>query len=493
MRSGWCRMRSTGERLSALADLIGASVEGQGDPRVRDATHDSRQVAPGSLFVAVKGFASDGHRFIDQAVANGAVAAVVTEPVETEIPVLRVADARAVMGPLAAAIHGHPSREIGVVGVTGTNGKTTVTHILEHILSVAGRRVGLIGTIHTRIGDEEIPALHTTPEATDFQRLLRHMVDRGAEAVAVEVSSHALALGRVDATWFEAVAFTNLSQDHLDFHPDMESYFAAKASLFEAERAARGVIWVDDPWGRRLARQAAIPLTTVGTAADVRVTVLQGDLAGTTIELDLGSGPRRVLVPMVGAFNAENAAMAAALAAHLDVPEPTIATALRSMPGVAGRFQRVSEEDPISVFVDFAHTPDGITEVIATLRPLVTGRIIAVVGAGGDRDRDKRPLMGAAAAAADLVVVTSDNPRSEDPDAIIDDVMRGMGPDATAIRLTGRREAIAAAVASAEDGDAIVILGKGHERGQEIDGFKHPFDDRVEARAALAARRGGES
>jgi UDP-N-acetylmuramoyl-L-alanyl-D-glutamate--2,6-diaminopimelate ligase len=483
-------MRSTGERLSALADLIGATVEGDGDPLVRDVTHDSRQVAPGSLFVAVKGFASDGHRFIDQAVANGAVAAVVTDPVETAIPVLRVADARAVMGPLAAAIHGDPSREIPVVGVTGTNGKTTVTHMLEHILTVAGRTVGLIGTIHTRIGADDIPALHTTPEATDFQRMLRHMIERGAEAVAVEVSSHALALGRVDATWFEAVAFTNLSQDHLDFHPDMESYFAAKASLFSPERTARGVVWVDDPWGMRLAQQAAIPVTTVGAAGDVTVRVLEGDLAGTTIELDLGSGPRRLLVPMAGAFNAENAAVAAALAVLLEVPEPTIAAALESMPGVAGRFERVSGEDPIAIFVDFAHTPDGIAEVIATLRPLVTGRIIAVVGAGGDRDREKRPLMGAAAAAADLVVVTSDNPRSEDPDAIIDDVMRGIGSDATAIRLTGRREAIAAAVVSADDGDAIVILGKGHERGQEIDGFKHPFDDRIEARTALAARRG---
>lgn len=483
-------MPSTGERLHRLAELIGAEVEGDGDPIIRDATHDSRQVTPGTLFIAVKGFSADGHRFIDQAVANGAAAAVVTEDVETSVPRLRVADARTVMGPLAAAIHGDPSRDVQVLGVTGTNGKTTVTHIVESVLSSLGRVIGLVGTIHTRIGSEEIPAVHTTPEATDFQRLLRHMADRGADTVAVEVSSHALTLRRADATWFEVVAFTNLSQDHLDFHHDMESYFQAKASLFDPSRAGRGVVWVDDPWGRRLADMTMLDVVTVGRDADVSVRSIEGDLSGTTIELDLGGGFRRLRIPMAGTFNVENAAVAAAVCLVAGEDEARICDGLQAVPGIAGRFERVSGDDPIAVFVDFAHTPDGITEVIATLRPLVEGRIVAVVGAGGDRDREKRPLMGEAAAAADLVVVTSDNPRSEDPAAIIQAVMQGIPSEANAIEIVDRREAIGTALAHAVDGDAVVILGKGHERGQEIGGFKHPFDDRIEARAALAARRG---
>jgi UDP-N-acetylmuramoyl-L-alanyl-D-glutamate--2,6-diaminopimelate ligase len=483
-------MPSTGERLRILADLIGAEVQGSGDPLIRDATHDSRQVRPGTLFVAVKGFSTDGHRFVDQAVANGAVAAVVTEDVETKVPVLRVPDARTVMGPLAAAIHGNPSRQVPVIGVTGTNGKTTVTHMIEHILSTAGRTVGLVGTIHTRIGDDVIPALHTTPEATDFQRLLRDMVDRGADVVAVEVSSHALVLHRVDATWFEVVAFTNLSQDHLDFHHDMESYFEAKASLFEPERASRGVIWVDDSWGSRLAADATIDIVTVGREGAISVAIVESDIAGTVIDLDLGGGTRRVRLPMAGTFNVENAAVAAAVCLVLGTSESAIVEALESLPGVPGRFERVSGEDPISVFVDFAHTPDGIAEVIAAVRSLIDGRIIAVIGAGGDRDREKRPHMGAAASAADLVVVTSDNPRSEDPAAIIEAVMEGIRSDVRVVNLVDRREAIVAAISEASDGDAVVILGKGHERGQEIAGFKYPFDDRIEARSALTARRG---
>jgi UDP-N-acetylmuramoyl-L-alanyl-D-glutamate--2,6-diaminopimelate ligase len=486
-------MPSTGENLRVLADLIGVEVTGSGDPIVRDATHDSRQVRPGSLFIAVKGFSSDGHQFVDQAIASGAVALVVTEPVTTELPLLKVSDSRTVMGPLAAAIHGHPSREISVVGVTGTNGKTTVTHMVEHILSTAGRRPGLVGTVHTRIGQDTIPALHTTPEATDFQRLLRDMIDRGADAVAVEVSSHALALHRVDATWFEVVAFTNLSQDHLDFHDDMDTYFAAKASLFDPERAGHGVVWIDDPWGERLIRETRLPVTTVGSDGDVKVQVVATDLTGTIIDLDLGSGARRIRIPMAGGFNAENAAMAAAICRRLGTEEDVIATALESLPGVPGRFELVSEADPIGVFVDFAHTPDGIAEVISTVRQLVDGRVIAVVGAGGDRDREKRPLMGAAASAADVVVVTSDNPRSEDPDAIIEAVMQGIHGNPEVIRLVDRREAISAAIALARDGDAVVILGKGHERGQEIAGFKHPFDDRIEARSALESQRRGQA
>lgn len=483
-------MPSTGERLRVIAARIGATIEGEGDPLVRDATHDSRQVTPGCLFVAVKGFTSDGHRYLDQAMAGGAVAALVSEPVTLPIPWIRVPDPRAVMGPVAASIHGDPSQEVPVIGVTGTNGKTTVTHMVEHMLLTSGRTPGLVGTIHTRIGQEQIPAVHTTPEATDFQRLLRHMVDAGAAAVVVEVSSHALVLGRVEATRFEVAAFTNLSQDHLDFHPTMEDYFAAKARLFEADRARHGVIWVDDPWGRRLADSVGIPVTTVGSDADVRVRARAGDLEGSVIDLDLGDGVVTCRVAMAGRFNVENAAIAAAIAHHIGVETEAVVESLGSLTGVAGRFERVSGDDPIGVFVDFAHTPDGIAEVIAAVRPLTRRRIIALVGAGGDRDRDKRPLMGAAASAADLVVVTSDNPRSEDPDAIIDDVLRGIEPGTGVIRLADRRAAIVAAIEEATDGDVVLVLGKGHERGQEVAGFKRPFDDRIEARNALLAKRG---
>jgi UDP-N-acetylmuramoyl-L-alanyl-D-glutamate--2,6-diaminopimelate ligase len=483
-------MPTRGEPLHRLAELIGVPIQGEGDPVIRDATHDSRQVGANSLFVAVKGFTSDGHRFIEQAVANGAVAVVATEFVDAGVPILVVGDARLVMGALADAIHDHPSRKVPVIGVTGTNGKTTVTHMIEHILTEAGRTVGLIGTIHTRIGPDVIPATHTTPEATDFQRILADMIDRGADSVAVEVSSHALALHRVDATWFEVVAFTNLSQDHLDFHQTMESYFDAKASLFDPVRARRGVVWIDDPWGRRLLAESHLEIVTVGFDADVSVRGLESDLTGTTIELDLGDGIRRIRLPMAGSFNVENAAVAAAVCHLMGVPAEAIGSALEGMPGVPGRFERVSGDDPIAVFVDFAHTPDGISEVISTMRPLVSGRIVVVVGAGGDRDREKRPLMGAAASAGDMIVVTSDNPRSEDPDAIIDAVMEGVAPGTQVVRMPDRREAIRTAVGAADDGDAVVILGKGHERGQEIAGFKHPFDDRIEARAALGARRG---
>lgn len=482
-------MSAPGERLSVLAALVGGDLTGDVDPIVTDVTHDSRQVVPGSLFLAVRGSHTDGHEYLPDVVAAGAVAAVVSDPVQLPIPVVTVPDVRAVMAPIAAAVHGRPSEQVPVHGVTGTNGKTTVTHMLEHVLTAAGHTVGLIGTIHTRIGHDEIPATHTTPEATDLQRLLRNMIERGADTIAAEVSSHALVLGRAEEVRFDVVAFTNLSRDHLDFHADMEDYFAAKARLFEAGRARVGVVWVDDPWGARLAATSGIPVTTVGTTADVVVRILHADLRGSDIEIDFGNGARRVRVPLAGDFNVANAAVAATMAVEAGIDVGTVCDAIASTPGIPGRFELVSEEDPIAVLVDFAHTPDGIRQVIATLRGLVDGRIVAVVGAGGDRDRSKRPLMGAAASAADVAVVTSDNPRSEDPDAIIDAVMAGIEPGTVVERRTDRREAIELALSMADDGDAVVVLGKGHERGQEIAGRKLPFDDRIEARRALEERR----
>ncbi len=491
-----------GERLSVLADEVGGRVVGVDDPTITDVTHDSRQAGPGSLFVAVRGFTADGHDFVGSAVERGATAVAVEQPVDAAVAQLVVTDTRAALGPLAAAVHGRPSSRVPVVGVTGTNGKTSVTYLLEAVMQSAGRHPGLIGTVQTRIGDERIPTLRTTPEASDFQRLLAAMVDRGADVVVCEVSSHALKLGRVDATRFDVVAFTNLSQDHLDFHTDMEDYYQAKAMLFDASRARRGVIWIDDSAGRRLAAEAAIPVVTVGTSEDADLVVEVGDmdLRGSGFRLRPRDGEHHdemarldglFRVPLPGEFNVANAGIAAGCAALLGIDGEEIRSGLAAPIVIPGRFELVSGEDPIHVIVDYAHTPAGIEGVIAAGRALGAKQIIAVVGAGGDRDRSKRPAMGGAAAAADVVVVTSDNPRNEDPDAIIDEVMRGLAAHPRVERQVDRAAAIGWAVDLAEDGDLVLILGKGHERGQEIAGRIVPFDDRMTARGALSRRRGG--
>jgi UDP-N-acetylmuramoyl-L-alanyl-D-glutamate--2,6-diaminopimelate ligase len=492
-----------GERLLALAAALEGRVVGDDDPLITDVTHDSRQAGPGSLFVAVRGYTADGHDFVGSAVERGAPAVAVEHPVPTDVPQLLVSNTRAALGPLAAAVHGRPSNRVPVVGVTGTNGKTSVTYLMESVMQQAGRHPGLIGTVQTRIGEERIPTLRTTPEASDFQRLLAAMVDRGADVVVCEVSSHALRLGRVDATWFDVVAFTNLSQDHLDFHSDMEDYYQAKAMLFDPSRARRGVIWIDDAAGRRLAAEAAIPVVTFGTSRDADVVVEFGETHLTGSEFALAPGPGRhrdemaclegsFRIPIPGAFNVANAAIAAGCAALLDVEGEAIRAGLAAPIVIPGRFELVSGDDPIHVIVDYAHTPAGIEGVIAAGRALGARRIVCVVGAGGDRDRTKRPAMGAAAAAADLVVVTSDNPRNEDPDAIIDEVMPALADHPHVERQVDRAVAIDRAVDLAMDGDLVLILGKGHERGQEIAGRVVPFDDRMTARGALARRRGAQ-
>ncbi len=485
-------MSTRGERLSRLAQVVGGRRVGEVDPLVLDVTHDSRQVGAGSLFVAVRGMAVDGHRFIDQAVSMGAAAVVCEEEIDTSIPYIVVDDARASMARLAAVVHGHPSRDLSVVGLTGTNGKTSVSFILESMLRFVGRRTGLIGTIVTRIDDEQIPTLRTTPESTDFQRLLREMANRGAEIVVCEVSSHALRLGRVEETWFEVVGFTNLSQDHLDFHTDMEDYYQAKRLLFEPRFSDSAVICIDDDWGRRLANDTTIGVRTVsmGGDADLTARIVSRSLAGTELMIAFpDSNTRTMLVPLLGDFNAENTLVAAGCALELGMTVDQIVESLAHASAAPGRFELVSGDDPITVIVDYAHTPDGIEAAIESVRNLSTGRVLAVIGAGGDRDRAKRPLMGAAGSAADVLFVTSDNPRTEDPQAIIDDILAGVTmPEVVSI--PDRRSAIHAAVDAASDGDVVLVLGKGHERSQEIGDRVLPFDDRLVSRTALADRRG---
>jgi len=484
-------MPPSGENLSTLAELVGGRLEGDGDVECSDVTHDSRQVAGGTVFVAVRGESHDGHDFVDDAVARGACAVVTERPVPVNVPYLVVADTRIALAPLAAAIHGYPSERLTLVGITGTNGKTTVTYLLESIAQAAGQRPGVIGTVETRVAGEPVPALRTTPEASDFQRLLRTMVDRRVDLVAAEISSHALALHRVDSSVFAVAGFTNLSQDHLDFHGDMESYFEAKARLFTPELSQRAVISTDDPWGVRLASRATIPLLTVGTTGseDVTARTRSRDLRSTVIELTLPDGDAvDISVPIAGRFGVANALVAAGCAWASGVDPAAIVSGIERCPQVPGRFEVVAPE-PV-VVVDYAHTPAGIEGVISSARDLVEGRVIAVIGAGGDRDRSKRPAMGSAGATADMLFVTSDNPRSEDPDAIIDDVISGIATDIPVFRVTNRREAISGAITQAESGDIILILGKGHETGQESGGTVLPFDDRVVAAEELA-RRGG--
>lgn len=484
-------MASTSSRLGRLASVAGGEVIGDAGVRVRDVTHDSRQVGPDTLFVAVRGAHHDGHDYVSTVVGAGAPAVMVDKRTETTVSQIVVADTRIAMAPVAAEVHGHPSTHLELVGVTGTNGKTTVTHMIESIVTASGRVPGLIGTVHTRVRGESIPNTRTTPESPDFQRLLATMVEAGADVVAAEVSSHALDMHRVDATRFTVAAFTNLSQDHLDFHGDMESYFLAKARLFEPHRSKRAVVWIDDLAGVRLRDSLEIPYVTVGSDADVTAASRDVRVEGSTFELSAPAGRRVVTLALGGTFNVDNALVAAACGLSLGIHLDDVAAGLSQFKGVPGRFEVVSGDDPLRIVVDYAHTPAGITQAIAAARGAGAERIFAVFGAGGDRDRAKRHHMGTAALAADVVVVTSDNPRHEDPQAIIDQVMEGVPAEARVHRDQDRRAAIHWAVNEAGDGDIVLVLGRGHERGQDVAGRSLPFDDRLVAREALAAKRSG--
>jgi len=465
--------------------MAGAGVPAVADVEISDLAYDSRAVRPGTLFFCVPGFTSDGHDFAPRAVENGAVALVVERPLELGVPEVRVDSVRAAMAPAAAAFNGDPTSELDVVGVTGTNGKTTTAFLVRALLEAAGRQTGLLGTVTSVVGGEERAVVRTTPEAIDLQRDFGEMRAGGDVACAMEVSSHALELRRADAIHWAVAIFTNLTQDHLDFHPTMEDYFTAKRRLFEAgPRAA--VINVDDPYGRRLAAELPEAITFgIGSPdAGLRATDVAFALTGSTFTVD-GLDLR---TPLPGRFNVLNALGALAAARALGVADDVSAEALATAGRVPGRFEPVDAGQPFAVLVDYAHTPDSLENVLRAAREIARRRVIVVFGAGGDRDRGKRPLMGRAARAlADLVVVTSDNPRSENPEAIIAEIKAGTGNGPGVETMVDRRAAIARAVAAAEEGDVVVIAGKGHEQGQEFEGGrKIPFDDVTVAREALA-------
>jgi UDP-N-acetylmuramoyl-L-alanyl-D-glutamate--2,6-diaminopimelate ligase len=482
-------MPAPGSTVGEVSGRVGGLVVGDPGIWLGDVTHDSALAGPDVLFVAVKGSTYDGHDYVGSAVRAGSPAVVVEAHQDSPVTQIVVGDTRTAMGPIAALVHGDPSSRLAVVGVTGTNGKTTVTHYLESLLASAGRVVGLIGTVETRVGATALPSVRTTPEATDFQRLLDEMSRLDASVVAAEISSHALEMGRVAGTRFEVAAFTNLSQDHLDFHGSMESYRHAKERLFREYEVGTAVLNVDDPVGAAIASWVEAPVIRVGRAGEVRAEEVETSLAGSRFDLVTDQGVVPVTSDLIGSFNVENALVAVGCSLALGLTLDEISRGLAQLRGVPGRFEQVSGSGPIHVIVDYAHTPDGVDEAIAVARSIAAGRVIAVVGAGGDRDREKRPLMGRAATGADLAILTSDNPRSEDPDQIIAEVAEGAaGP--WVILEVDRRRAIESAIAAAEEGDVVLVLGKGHETGQEVRGDVLPFDDRTVAREILAARFG---
>jgi UDP-N-acetylmuramoyl-L-alanyl-D-glutamate--2,6-diaminopimelate ligase len=472
---------------------------------VTGVTYDSRQAIPGSVFVALRGAHADGVNFAREAVARGAIAVVAqtAPPADIQVPWVLVPDARLALAALAAAFYGNPSERLTLVGITGTNGKTTTSYLLASVFEAAGMKCGRIGTVGYRIGDREIDAPRTTPEAPDLQRLLSDMLGQGCTACVMEVSSHALSLRRADYLRFAAGVFTNLTRDHLDFHRNMEDYFLAKRRLFELLSAgAVAVTNLDDPRGADIAAVVKRPVTyAIDAPADVRPGPLTFTLEGLDFEVRTPRGTLHVRSPLVGRPNTYNILAAVATAMALDLPFNAIERGIASLALVPGRFQIVSNPgDDVRVVVDYAHTDDALKNLLETARPLTPGRVITVFGCGGDRDRTKRPLMGAVAARlSDLVIVTSDNPRSEDPDRIIDEITRGiakpsatgqLGPKATAyLRIVDRRAAIERAVHDAQPGDLVLVAGKGHEKYQVIGDRVLAFDDVEIARAALARRR----
>jgi UDP-N-acetylmuramoyl-L-alanyl-D-glutamate--2,6-diaminopimelate ligase len=456
---------------------------GDAATEVVELAYDSRKVGAGTLFFCVPGEKVDGHEFAAGAVEAGAVALVVERELALDVAQVVVADARAAMAPVAAHFFGEPTGELKVAGITGTNGKTTTTFLLREILESAGVRCGLLGTVKQVVGGVEEEVERTTPEAIDLQRTFRRMLDGGDVACAMEVSSHALALRRADAIEFDVALFTNLTQDHLDFHVDMEDYFLSKRRLFEMG-PGRAIVNVDDPYGRRLAEEfECVTFSAEGGDADL----VAGDVGIAPLGAEFNVGEVAVRTRLPGDFNVSNALAAFTAATAMGV-EPEIAAAgLAQAAPPPGRFEPVDEGQPFSVLVDYAHTPDSLENVLRAARGLGEGRVISVFGAGGDRDRGKRPQMGQAGAElSDLAIVTSDNPRSEDPEAIVAEVLAGIGDrDGVEVEID-RRAAIALALSRAEAGDTVVIAGKGHEQGQEFEhGRKLPFDDREVAREEL--------
>jgi UDP-N-acetylmuramoyl-L-alanyl-D-glutamate--2,6-diaminopimelate ligase len=477
--------------LLAGADVL--EIVGDAEVDITGLAYDSRRVEPGTLYFCVPGHTADGHEFAPLAVQAGAVAVVVERRLELEPYVVQaqVTDARAAMAHAAVRFYDDPTAELRVVGITGTNGKTTTAFLVRHLLESSGVQTGLLGTVKRVVGGIEEEVVRTTPEAIDLQATFRRMLDAGDRACAMEVSSHALALSRSDGIRFAVATFTNLTQDHLDFHADMEDYFQAKRRLFVSDQAERSVVNLDDPYGERLL--AELDCRTFSAAgderADYRALAVSFDIAGARFVCAGPEGEAEVSLPLPGRFNVANALAALATVGELGVGLERAAPLLADAERIPGRFEPVDEGQPFAVLVDYAHTPDSLENVLAAARGLTEGRLIVVFGCGGDRDREKRPLMGEIGARlSDVCVVTSDNPRSEHPDAIIAEILDGIAPEAPAeIHVEPeRRAAIAMALDLARPGDTVVIAGKGHEQGQEFEGGrKIPFDDRDVAREEL--------
>ena len=494
--------RKTLSDVSAAAGDLFVSLGGPSETVVTGASFDSRSVGEGDLFFCLPGANSDGHDFAGQAASAGAAALCVERPTGAGLPEVTVKDVRRAMPLVSSALLDHPSKDLLVLGVTGTNGKTTTAYMLESILAAAGHVTGLIGTIETRVGNVAKPGVRTTPESVDLQYLFAEMRDSGVTAVAMEVTSHALVLERVGAVHFASAIFTNLSQDHLDFHTGMDDYFAAKRSLFTPDRVDVAAVNIDDRYGRTLLEAPEVPTTPFGLspaahvrAENVRAGQWRNEFVIVVDDAGFAHAEIKVSTPLVGAFNVSNCLAAAAGALTAGVPVDAVEAGLRNLKAVPGRFEAIDEGQDFAVVVDYSHTPDSLDNALSEARLLARsngGRVITVFGCGGDRDRGKRPLMGAVAGRlADVVIVTSDNPRSEDPVVILDQILEGVmaeraqGPD---VVTPDRRDAIFEAISLAGIGDVVLIAGKGHETGQQFRERTIPFDDREVAREALAAR-----
>lgn len=495
--------------FAELVEPLQASErQGNLDVAVTSLTDDSRAVKPGSVFVAIQGERVDGHAFVGKAVEAGAAALVLQKGLNVtaapSIPVVRVDDSRRVLGVLAGRFYREPASRLCMVGVTGTNGKTTVTYLCKGVLETAGRRVGLIGTVAYQIGDERLPAAHTTPGAVELQALLARMVDAGMNAAVMEVSSHALAMDRTTGCEFDVAIFTNLTQDHLDFHADMDGYFQAKLRLFadldpagRKLRPKRAIVNIDDARGARVCEASRVPVWTyaIQKPADIRAEDVRLALSGTRFTAATPHGRFPVESRLVGEHNVYNILAAIGVGLHEGLSPEIIQRGIASVVNVPGRFERVEAGQDFTVVVDYAHTDDALLRLLTAAQALKTGRVITVFGCGGDRDRGKRPKMGRVAARlSDVVFLTSDNPRSENPAAILREIEVGVREALTEKRIryeviADRRAAIEAAVREAKSGDTVLIAGKGHEDYQIVGATRLHFDDREVARAALAARR----
>lgn len=480
------RPKTIGSDLSQLASLVGGTTSG--DIKVFGITHDSRSVQPGDLYIALHGEKNHGIDFLEEAISNGAVAVAsdsqgAVTARQKALPVLELVNPRPDMAVLAASIYGNPQEKLVITGVTGTNGKTTTTHMLRSIFLDNGKHVGVIGTLGTFFGEEHLPSARTTPESTDLFATLALMLERNITHVFMEVSSHALALSRVAGIKFEVAVFTNLSQDHLDFHGSMDNYFATKALLFTSEYSKQAVVCTDDEWGKKLASTIQIPSVTIGIEGRWKTSNATSSSNGTTsLDIEIENADAISLtVDMLGAFNATNAACALAVSQILGLPISAGLESLKQVRPIPGRLEKVATSSAGTAIVDYAHTPDAVATVLTVIRAANPNRIITVIGCGGDRDAVKRPLMGKVAAQlSDIVIITDDNPRSEDPAVIRSAMILGTeGCSAEVLEIADRRSAISKALLVSQPGDVVAVLGKGHETGQETAGVILPFDDRV--------------